>query len=122
MRGDDPRRKRSQKCACASTKEYQKQKAAWTGIPGDARCLEQICMPRRQTGKDDEFNVDRHVRAQDVKIFVALPPVWENPDAMNYANLASKYIGFKRLETLSRHEQMPRTTYEEESHNKVYKV
>lgn len=61
--------------------EDRLQKEAQTKISSDTHCPKKIPFLRRQSGEGKEAEVDHIARVRDVKEGVALPLVWENPDA-----------------------------------------
>lgn len=104
-------REGSKKRARASTDGDRPQKAARLGIPGETSRQEDIPVPRRQSGGDEKVGVDRIVRAADVKDGVVLSLLWENPDAMAYVRLGSKFLDSRRFGALLSYGRVMRIIY-----------
>lgn len=120
LRGDDPGGKRSKKRVSISTNEDRPQKAEWTRVLGDMQHLEDI--PALRRGEDEGVKVVRPVWAQDGKHGVILPLMWENSDAMAYAQLGSKYLNARRFRALPNHGRVHRNLYGKRACATVYRA
>lgn len=103
-----------------STDGKRPSKAAQTGAPSDLRRLEDIPVPRRRVGEDEEVEVAHILWAQDVKDNVVLPREWENPDVMAYVKLGSNFLDARRTEALPSHRRVSKTIYCGRSRAAVY--
>lgn len=95
-------------------------KTARVGASRSISPREDVPVPRRREGGEEEVTVNRIMRARDVRDGVVLPLVWDNPDAIPYVCLRQQFLDAWKFGALPSHGRATRVLFEGMSRYTIY--